>query len=245
MKNWVFNLAQKIFNDSKRKFEFFPYHSYRHSWGSFQPLFLDKMSLILEYRGLKEDVYAPYIAVDNKIKKELGIKDGDLVVTVRPPATEAHYHNPEAEALCEHFLNRVYNREHTKVILLPRNGKQNYELKSKFPEWFKDSSNIVIPSRVIDGMNLVWHSDLVLSGGGTMNREAASLGVPVYSIFRGRPGAVDLKLESDDRLKFIATKEEVDRDIKLVPREKTSYPDRTPRDAVKDILGHIQKIIGE
>ena len=53
MKNWVFNLAQKIFNDSKRKFEFFPYHSYRHSWGSFQPLFLEKMSLILEYRGLK------------------------------------------------------------------------------------------------------------------------------------------------------------------------------------------------
>jgi predicted glycosyltransferase len=47
-------------------------------------------------------------------------------------------------------------------------------------------------------LNLIWYSDLVISGGGTMNREAAALGVPVYSIFLGKSGAVDRYLSSTE-----------------------------------------------
>ena len=60
-----------------------------------------------------------------------------------------------------------------------------------------NSGKIVIPDQVLDGLNLMWYSDLVISGGGTMNREAAALRVPVYSIFRGRMGAVDKYLAQD------------------------------------------------
>ena len=49
----------------------------------------------------------------------------------------------------------------------------------------------MVPEHVVDGLDMIWASDLVISGGGTMNREAAALGVPVYSIFRGKIGAVD------------------------------------------------------
>ena len=59
-----------------------------------------------------------------------------------------------------------------------------------WPQWCAER-RIIIPTQALDGLNLVWFSDLVVSGGGTMNREAAALGVPVYSIFSGTLGAVD------------------------------------------------------
>ena len=76
-----------------------------------------------------------------------------------------------------------------KIVLLPRNQKQVELVRRKWPTWFENGKT-VIPSAAIDGLNLMWHSDLVVSGGGTMNREAAALGVPVFSIFKGTIGAV-------------------------------------------------------
>ena len=52
---------------------------------------------ILKYPGIKEDVYVPSFKPDPGILNELEIRKDDIVVTVRPPATEAHYHNPESE----------------------------------------------------------------------------------------------------------------------------------------------------
>ena len=70
------------------------------------------------------------------------------------------------------------------VILLPRNERQAKALRASWGEWIA-KRKIVIPELVVDGLNLIWFSDFVISGGGTMNREAAALGIPVYSIFRG------------------------------------------------------------
>ena len=78
---------------------------------------------------------------------------------------------------------------------------------------------ILIPDHVEDGLNLIWNSDLVISGGGTMNREAAALGVPVYSIFRGKIGAVDRYLADQGRLVLLETVEDVRTKIKAVRRE--------------------------
>ncbi len=71
------------------------------------------------------------------------------------------------------------------------------------------SGKIVIPARVEDGMNIIWNLDLVVSGGGTMNREAAAMGVPVYSIFRGPIGAVDRFLSEQGRLVLLESAEQV------------------------------------
>jgi predicted glycosyltransferase len=198
---------------------------------------------LLHYSGIKEDVYAPEVSPDPSIRTQLGLRGGGcLVVTVRPPATEAHYHNPEAEVLFEHFMQRAVRTPDLQVVLLPRNKRQEQEIRTRWPDWFGDGK-VVIPAQVVDGLNLLWHSDLVVSGGGTMNREAAALGVPVYSIFRGTIGAVDRKLEQEGRLTLITSVEEVSNKILLQPRSKQPGTSATTRPALHDILTHLETII--
>jgi predicted glycosyltransferase len=142
----------------------------------------------MKYPGLKEDVYVPRFRPDPLLKGQLGLNSANLAFTVRPPATEAHYHNSEAEVLFDAALNMFTQHLEVCAVLLPRNEKQEESLRKQWKEWI-DRRKIIIPSHVVDGLNLIWHSDLVVSSGGTMNREAAALSVPVYSVFRGRIGA--------------------------------------------------------
>lgn len=172
---------------------------------------------VMKYPGLKEDVYVPNFHADPSLKRELGLEPNDLVVTVRPPATEAHYHNPEGEELLDATLRMLVERADARVILLPRNDRQEKELRKSWGKWI-DNRKIVIPSKVVDGLNLIWYSDLVISGGGTMNREAAALGVPVYSIFRGRIGSVDRYLAATGRLILIENVEALTSKVRLERR---------------------------
>jgi predicted glycosyltransferase len=197
---------------------------------------------IRTYKGIKEDVYAPEFKPDPTLVNQLGIQQGDITVTVRPPATEAHYFNPESETFFVEFMNRVCSTPRTRVILLPRNKKQEIHIRSKWPQWFKDSK-VIIPDTVIDGLNLLWHSDLVVSGGGTMNREAAALGVPAYSIFRGKAGAVDRQLRDEGRLMIIDCIEDVQEKILIKPRDKENLQESKPRRALREIVDHIETVL--
>jgi uncharacterized protein len=173
---------------------------------------------VMKYPGLKEDVYVHRFRPDPALKNELGLGPKDLVVTVRPPATEAHYHNPEAEVLLDSTLRLLVEQPEVRVILLPRNGRQSALLAKEWRTWIQERK-IIIPDRVVDGLNLIWFSDLVISGGGTMNREAAALGVPVYSIFRGQLGGVDKYLAASGRLVLIETVDDLR--TKLVLKRRT------------------------
>jgi uncharacterized protein len=173
---------------------------------------------VMRYPGLKEDVYVPRFRPDPSLRSDLGLSSRDLVVTLRPPATEAHYHNAEAEVLMDAALNLLVGRPDVRVILLPRNEKQAQVLQRDWAKWIQNKK-IIIPEHVVDGLNLIWISDLVISGGGTMNREAAALGVPVYSIFRGLIGGVDKYLVSSGRLVLIESVEDVQTKIVLKRRE--------------------------
>jgi len=109
------------------------------------------------------------------------------------------------------------------AVVLPRNKAQEQRIRSDWPQWFTHGQ-VIIPRQVVDGLNLLWHSDLVVSGGGTMNREGAALGLPVYSIFRGRIGAVDRHLEWEGRLTLIESVEDVEKKrigVKLVGMDRT------------------------
>lgn len=169
------------------------------------------------YPGFKENVYVAGLKPDPSVREQLGIDEKDLVVTVRPPAIEAHYHNAEAESLLDAALNLLTQQRDARVILLPRNQRQAVELRTQWATWIAQRK-IIIPERVVDGLNLIWLSDLVISGGGTMNREAAALGVPVYSIFRGPLGSVDRHLSETHRLVLIETAEDVRTRIELKKR---------------------------
>jgi predicted glycosyltransferase len=177
---------------------------------------------IFRYPGLKEDVYVPRFNPDGALKKQLGIGKSDLVVTVRPPASEAHYHNPESDTLLSAALHFLMAQPDVSVVLLPRNGQQSETLQKEWGDSIA-KGKIIIPGHVTDGLNLIWHSDLVISGGGTMNREAAALGVPVYSIFRGRIGAVDRNLADNGRLVLLESVGDILTKIALKRRERGDF----------------------
>jgi uncharacterized protein len=204
-------------------YEFAYTMSFLNSIWTFTPQYLsDSPSLSAaprnyRYPGLKEDVYVPRLRPDPALRSKLGIDNDQIAVTVRPPAIEAHYHNHESDILFEAALKLFMEHPNVKVILLPRNEKQALTLKTTWEEWIQ-KGKIVIPEHAVDGLNLIWTSDLVVSGGGTMNREAAALGVPVYSIFRGRIGAVDKYLSESGRLVLLEGVEDVRNKIKIVRR---------------------------
>jgi predicted glycosyltransferase len=197
---------------------------------------------IRTYSGIKEDVYAGEFKPDPSLAHELQLNGSQIVATVRPPANEAHYHNPESDQLFAEFMNWICETPGIKAVLLPRNKSQEAQMKQNSPQWF-NGSKVVIPKKAVDGLNLLWHSDLVVSGGGTMNREAAALGIPVYSIFRGKTGAVDRQLESEGRLTMIQSVAEVKKKIALKQRPKHHSPESRPRQALQDIIHHVEDIL--
>ena len=137
----------------------------------------------------------------------------------RPPANEAHYHSPDSDRMFIHFMNRAAAAPNVRIVLLPRNTRQAASIQETHPDWFANAKT-VIPTGAVDGLNLLWHSDLVVSGGGTMNREAAALGVPVYSIFRGPTGAVDRHLHASGRLIMLENVNDIDARVQLVRRKR-------------------------
>lgn len=201
-----------------------------------------KFDNIIKYPGIKEDVYVPFFKQDPIMAEELGLSNEDIVITVRPPATEAHYHNPESEELFKAAIDFLSRIDDVRLVLLPRNEKQIAEVREIWPAMCK-SKKILIPDHVIEGLNLIWHSDLVISGGGTMNREAAALGVPVYSIFRGKIGAVDRFLADTGRLILLESVEDVQRKIVIKKRHRPENPEHINHASLRSIVDSIIKII--
>jgi uncharacterized protein len=196
---------------------------------------------VLRYPGLKEDVYAPRFKPDAKVRSLLGIRQDELVVTVRPPATEAHYHNPEGELFLAETLRYLLDQPDARIVMLPRNGNQETALRVSWVAAIQQG-RIIIPDQALDGLNLIWNSDLVISGGGTMNREAAALGVPVYSIFRGRMGAVDQYLAKTSRLTLIERVEDIRSKILLERRKPTQWGTANQSTALDCIVSAISSI---
>ena len=197
---------------------------------------------IRKYPGIKEDVYVAGLQPDPALLTELGLDRDSIVATVRPPATEAHYHNPESERLFSRFMERATAQADIRIVLLPRNQRQADTLKATAPHWFA-KGRVVIPGKAVDGLNLLWHSDLVVSGGGTMNREAAALGIPVYSIFRGPTGAVDRALREQGRLVLVESVEDVDTKILLVRRKRKPLADLGAAGSLTSVVDHLESIL--
>lgn len=201
-----------------------------------------KQDRVLRYPGLKEDVYVPGFRPDPSLMGQLGISADELVVAVRPPATEAHYHNPESEVLFAETMRFLASIPKVRAVTLPRNARQSKQLQAEWSELIADG-RMLIPSSPVDGLNLIWFSDLVVSGGGTMNREAAALGVPVYSIFRGKIGAVDHYLAEQGRMTLIESTGDVHTKIKVCRWNRPSQPDSRRRPALEYIVSCIMSVL--
>jgi len=194
------------------------------------------------YPGLKEHVYVRNFQPDAAVLSQLGLKDQHLIVTVRPPATEAHYHNERGESLFFELMSFLLNDPRVRIVLMPRNGRQADWIRQNKPGWFSNS-RVVIPAGPMDGLNVIFHSDLVVSGGGTMNREAAALGVPAYSILCGKVGAVDRALERNGQLTMVTSPKDFMQKIKLVRRPRPLKVPATTAGAFESIMAHIEEIL--
>jgi uncharacterized protein len=197
---------------------------------------------ILRYPGIKEDVYVPFFRPEPSAMGQLGITGKDIVVTVRPPAINAHYHNPESERLLAAAIEFVSQDPNVKIVLLPRYPEQARSLRASWSALFA-SGKMLIPEHVVDGLNLIWYSDLVISGGGTMNREAAALGVPVYSIFRGKIGAVDQYLSHCGRLVLLESVEQIPKRVVIARHPRPAKPQYTTSATLEVVVGHILKVL--
>jgi predicted glycosyltransferase len=177
---------------------------------------------VKRYQGTKEDVYlADFVPDPSFVKKlgELGVGPDDVLVLVRPPASEALYHRFENELFAE-MLNRLGSRSKVKVILLARTNEQRTEYETS------STPNLILPREALDGANLIAAADLVISAGGTMNREAAALGVPAATIYAGEWAAVDEELVREGRLLRLTSRAELD-SLALVKKQEA-----TPRRAL-------------
>jgi predicted glycosyltransferase len=161
---------------------------------------------VKRYDGIKEDVYLADFVPDERFLnslRELGIKSEDVMVVARPPAREALYHRFENE-LFDELLEKLNGRAEVKIILLPRTAAQ----RAAYGE--RKLVNVIMPAEALDGANLIAAADLVISAGGTMNREAAALGVPAVSVYAGKWAAIDEELVKEGRLMRVSSREAIE-----------------------------------
>ncbi len=191
---------------------------------------------IRKYNGYKEQVYLADFTPDSSLLQNLGIDNNKVIVLVRPPAFSSHYFTAQSGRLFNILLETLKNQNNIHTIFSPRNNVQRKRLK----EMTTGFSQITILEDEVDGLNLIWNSDLVFSGGGTMNREAALLGVPVFSIFGGKLGVLDKKLNEIGRLNFLRNIE----DFSKIKFQKRNRDIKIIEGNVKDVFtNEIEKLV--
>ena len=140
---------------------------------------------VVRYEGLKEELYIGRHRPSDGFAAELGLDLDRAIVVMRPAPEGALYHRLGNERF-ERVLDEAASRDDLQVVLLPRTREQ--------AQRYAGRSGVIVPSEPIDGRSLLAHADAVIGAGGTMNREAALLGTPTYTMFAGRLAAVDAEL---------------------------------------------------
>src|SRR5204863_2203218 len=146
------------------------------------------------YPGLKEEYYLSDFDPDPRVLELLGVDRSRILVVLRPPPDVSLYHR-HSNPLFPQTLDFLGAHPEVQGVVLPRTEEQReFVRKLAFP-------SMIVPDRAVDAQSLIALADVVVSAGGTMNREAAALGVPVYTTYGGRLGGVDEELIREGRLK--------------------------------------------
>ncbi len=166
------------------------------------------------YEGLKEEYYLADFEPDPGVLGELGLDRARPIVVVRTPPEVSLYHRFENDLFAGVLerLKRAAAADGVQPVVLPRVDSQREDLAGV--------PGFVVPEGAIDAQSLIAYADLVISAGGTMNREAVALGTPVYTTFEGRLGAVDERLIEEGRLRKLVAPGELD----LGKRARSSNP---------------------
>jgi predicted glycosyltransferase len=182
---------------------------------------------LVRYPGLKEEYYLADFERDAAVPAALGVDHERILVVLRPPPDVALYHRT-GNPLFPRTLELLGRRDDVHAVVLPRTDEQRAYIRSL------ELPSAIVPERAVDAQSLIAASDLVISAGGTMNREAVALGVPVYTEFAGRLGGVDEQLIRDGRLRVLTDPDA----IELTRRrgDATVAIRREPRDLLAILL---------
>jgi predicted glycosyltransferase len=174
---------------------------------------------LLRYPGLKEEYYLSDFEPDPTVLETLGVDRDRVLVVLRPPPDVSLYHR-HSNPLFPQTLDFLGRLEGVNSVVIPRTEEQREYVRAL------DLPSVIVPDRAVDAQSLISLADVVVSAGGTMNREAAALGVPVYTTYGGRLGGVDEELIREGRLKPLTDP----RALELNRREDRSGGSRVRRD---------------
>jgi predicted glycosyltransferase len=177
------------------------------------------------YPGLKEEYALAAFEPDPEVPARLGVDPARVLAVVRTPPEVSLYHR-HGNPLFAGVLDRLGGDPGVHAVVLPRTEEQAAALRGL------SLPSLVVPDRAVDALSLIAAADLVVSAGGTMNREAVALGVPVYTTFAGRLGAVDEDLIRDGRLRLLADPAE----LALERRHRGAVPATRDPQVVLDLL---------
>jgi predicted glycosyltransferase len=158
---------------------------------------------VRRFAGLKEEYALAGFTADASVPAALGLDPARIHVVVRTPPDVSLYHR-HGNPLFTDLLERLGRDPTVQAVVLPRTAEQREAIAGRL------LPSLVVPDRAIDARSLVALSDLVISAGGTMNREAVALGTPVWTTFAGRLGAVDEGLIAEVRQRLLTSPAEVD-----------------------------------
>ena len=180
---------------------------------------------LVQYPGLKEEYYLADFEPDRAVLDALGVERDAILAVARTAPSYALYLGGSENDLVPAVLRRLSADERTQTVVLARTPEQRDAIRAL------GLDRVVVPDRAVDGRSLVAFADLLVSAGGKMNREAAVLGTPVWSIFEGRLGAVDEQLTAEGRLRFLSDPA----DIVPAKKDPDAWKQRVRRDP-RDLL---------
>jgi predicted glycosyltransferase len=180
---------------------------------------------VRRFPGLKEEYYLSGFEPDSGVLDALGLDPAKVLAVVRTPPDVSLYHR-HGNLLFTDVLSRLGTDPVANAVVLTRTAEQRTAVAAlSLPA-------LIVPEHAIDAQSLVALADLVVSAGGTMNREAVALGVPVYTSFAGRSGAVDDQLIAEGRLRTLAA---ID-DLEVVKKPVGSPPSTRDPALLLDLL---------
>jgi uncharacterized protein len=188
-------------------------------------------SKLARYPGLKEEYYLSDFTADPSVPAALGVDPERILVVLRPPPDVSLYHR-KANRLFAQVLALLGNRDDVHAVVIPRTVQQRaYARALRF-------ESLIIPEGAVDAQSLIAQADLVVSAGGTMNRESVALGTPVYTTYGGRLGGVDEWLIREGRLRPLIDPRAIE--LRKQPADRRRSMRRDPQLLVDLALGALE-----